>query len=324
MLLDEDCGPHSSAVDFVDDLPASASSLAPDPEKRFQRRSFDASELHQYLVNELGRRFSDTRPNIILCCGKCRVGSTPLANVFGHAGLPALYQPMKSLLRHRLVGEPCPEWSLSSDRPTVFLKETFGPYVAAECTFSPLKVLLDIGFQRQDIKLLVLERDPRATIESWWRCWHDRLDPKEFAKTFFLASINVHRTAAMAASAGMQVEYYLHEESKNPDVAISRLFHALGLGGKFNVSILRNWAAGDSLRGANTAVKFFSQPKDYWIDDIHLELSEYRFVPQRRDVLTAPLQSGDVMLLDQLCQLYRHVREHVDRARSNESAAGQT
>jgi hypothetical protein len=312
MLLDEGYGPLGAAANLTDDPLTSRRLFAPDQERRFQKQCFEESELHRSLVDELGRRFDGTRPHVILCCGKCRVGSTPLANVFGHAGLPALYQPMKTLLRHQLVGEACPPWSLATDQPVVFLKETLGPYVAAECAFSPLQVLLDIGFCRQDITLLIMERDPLATIESWWRCWHDRVTSEDLLRTFFLASFNVHQIAAMAADHGMQVEYYLHEESREPEAAVSRLFDALGLDNVFDISILRNWTASDSLRRANTAVRFFSQPQAYLVEDIHLELEEYRFVPRHRHVSRIPFQEGDVVFLDKLRRLYQRVREHAD------------
>ncbi|MGI9419495.1 MAG: hypothetical protein ACR2RA_16835 [Geminicoccaceae bacterium] len=159
-----------------------------------------------------------------------------------------------------------------------------------------------------------MERDPLATIESWWRCWHDRVTSEELLRTFFLASFNVHQIAARAVDHGMPVAYYLHEESREPEVAVSRLFDALGLDFAFDVSILRNWTASDSLRGANTAVRFFSQPQAYLIEDIHLELEEYRFVPRYRPESRIPFQEGDVVLLDQLRRLYQQVREHADCA----------
>ena len=175
MLLGEDVGPSSEA----DDLTTSLEVLAPDNERRFQRGRVEAPALHDYLVDELSRLFGNARPRIILCCGKCRVGSTPLANVFGHANITALYQPIKTLLRHGLVGEICPPMDLAGDEPIIFIKETYGPYVAAECTFSPIRILLDAGFRPQDIKLIVMERRPEATIRSWWRCWYDRIKQRE-------------------------------------------------------------------------------------------------------------------------------------------------
>ncbi len=316
MLLEEGCGPLDPLADLTDDLLASGRLFAPDRERRFQRRCFEESELHRFLVGELERRFGGTRPHVILCCGKCRVGSTPLANVFGHAGLPAFYQPMKTLLRYQLVDEACPPWSLMTDQPVVFLKETLGPYVTAECAFSPLQVLLDIGFRRQDITLLIMERDPLATIDSWWRCWHDRVTPEELLRTFFLASFNVHQIAAMAADYDVQVEYYLHEESREPESAVSRLFDVLGLDNVFDISILHNWTASDSLRGSNAAVRFFSQPQAYRIEDIHLELEEYRFVPRDKHVSKIPFQEGDMVLLGKLRQFYQRVREDADGVKS--------
>lgn len=312
MLLDEDVGPSGT----TDDLPTSVRFLAPDRERRFQRGYVEASALHRYLVDEVCRRFGDARPRIILCCGKCRVGSTPLANVFGHAGIPALYQPMKTLLRHRLVGEVCPDMDLSPDEPIVFIKETFGPYVDAECTFSPLQVLLDVGFRPSDIKLILMERRPEATIKSWWQCWDDRIRSEDFLDLFCSASRNVYQTATTAAHHGVDVEYYFHEESKTPSLAVPRLFESLGLLDKFDMSILGNWSPSGSRRlGTSAAVRFFDQPKDYDIEDIHLELNEYRFVERRSEDAKRPLGADDSARMDELCRLYDQLHERTNQMR---------
>lgn len=311
MLLGEDVGPPSEA----DDLTTSLDVLAPDNERRFQRGQVEAPALHDYLVDELSRLFGNARPRIILCCGKCRVGSTPLANVFGHANMTALYQPMKTLLRHGLVGEVCPPMDLAGDEPIIFIKETFGPYVAAECTFSPIRILLDAGFRPQDIKLIVMERRPEATISSWWRCWYDRIKQENLMALFFSASCNVYQTAATATHHGIDVECYFHEESKKPHIAVPRLFEALGLYDKFNMAILGNWRPSASSLGTNSAVRFFAQPQDYEIEHIHLELNEYRFVERRSDGGKIPLKSHEFALMDELCQLYEQLRERTIKRR---------
>ncbi len=316
MLLDEDVGPSSTA----DDLPASMRFLPPDKDRRFQRSRVEARALHRHLVDEVGRRFGAARPRIILCCGKCRVGSTPLANVFGHAEIPALYQPMKTLLRHRLVGEVCPEMNLSLDQPVVFIKETFGPYVAAECTFSPLQVLLDAGFRSEDIQVILMERRPEATIKSWWHCWEKRIKSEDLLELFSSASCNVYQIAATAAQHGVDVEYYFHEESKNPNLAIPRLFESLGLLDRFDTSILGNWRPNGSRRlGTNAAVRFFKQPLDYDIEGIHLELDEYRFVEQRSEGGGMVLSDDDAAVIEDLSQLYEQLRHRADLKRRGTS-----
>ncbi len=289
--------------------------LMPDRQRRFQRRPVSLAALHEHLVLEVRQRLGASRPKVILCCGKCRVGSTPLANVFGHAGLPTFYQPIKTLLRHLLVEETCPPLGLATSEPIIFIKETFGPYVEAECMFNPLDVLLDAGFRAEDITLLILERDPGATLASWQRCWHDRADTQGFVDRFFSASSNAHRVADTASRKRIPVNYYLYEESKQPEIAMAELFGTLGLRHRFKPSIMHGWTKGDSLQGANTAVTFFRQPDDYRIEQIHLDLDEYRFVARGSEASNMLLWQNDKALAAELDRLYDVARMRAQLAR---------
>lgn len=289
--------------------------LSPDRKGRFQRQPVSSSALHERLVEEVKARLGACRPRVVLCCGKCRVGSTPLANVFGHAGLSTFYQPIKTLLRYLLVEQTCPDWTLATSEPVVFIKETFGPYVEAECQFNPLRVLLDAGFRAENITLLVMERDPLTTLASWRQCWHERIDADDFVRRFFSASSNAHRLAEMAKQQHIGVEYYLHEESKHPQTAMPKLFESLGLGQKFQPSVMQGWTKGDSLQGTNTAVTFFRQPEDYWIEEIHLDLDEYRFVRRRPDISEIIFRRNDKVMLAELNRLYFTAQERAKRSR---------
>ena len=289
--------------------------LEPDSKRRFQRRRLDPVKLHEHLVEEVQARFGSSRPRLILCCGKCRVGSTPLANVFGHSGLPTFYQPIKTLLRHLLVDQACPHWTLETEEPVVFIKETFGPYVDAECSFDPLKVLLDAGFRENDITLLLIERDPMTTLASWWHCWQDRIESDVFLDRFFAASSNVHRLAGLADRTGIPVEFYLHEESKTPEIAMPNLFERLGLGQRFSPSVMQGWTRGDSLTGSNTAVTFFRQPSDYCIEEIHLDLDEYRFVRRQPASSKFVLREQDMAMIAALDRLYQTAKDRAAQAR---------
>ena len=58
-------------------------------------------------------------------CGKARVGSTALSNLFGMIGMPSDDQPLKAILRDALVGHPLTSWQVpsASDEPNIFSKE---------------------------------------------------------------------------------------------------------------------------------------------------------------------------------------------------------
>ena len=84
---------------------------------------------------------------------------------------------------------------------------------------------------------------------------------------------------------------------------------------KFNMAILGNWHPSASSLGTNSAVRFFAQPLDYEIEDIHLDLNEYRFVERRSDGGKIPLKSHEYALMDELCQLYEQLRERTIKRR---------
>src|SRR6266853_2104922 len=85
-----------------------------DPDGTYQTRTATLDSLREEVVACLAegfrRRGSEQFPTLYCAWGRCRVGSTALANLFGVAGLPSHYQPVKTVARHRLTGGDGDPW----------------------------------------------------------------------------------------------------------------------------------------------------------------------------------------------------------------------
>lgn len=174
---------------------------------------------------------------IMLLVCPCRSGSTIMLRAFGHAGVPAFFQPIKNALRWELEGEKRP-WEILSefDRETIFVKETFGPYRQEETTFDPLARLLAAGVPADRIVIVVLVRDPAAVWLSWQMHWRAQTSPELFAETW-RACLKCIKTAR---AHGISVQSLLQENfSTEPFLAMTKLFDLLQL--KFPQAALEDW-----------------------------------------------------------------------------------
>src|SRR5579872_7369005 len=100
------------------------------PVGEFQSRTVTLETLMREVTECLAENFrhrpAQDFPMLYFACGKARVGSTALSNLFGMAGIPSYYQPLKAILRDALVGWPLTPWIVPSatDKPSIFSKET--------------------------------------------------------------------------------------------------------------------------------------------------------------------------------------------------------
>ena len=87
-------------------------------------------EARDCLAEGFRNRRAEDFPTLYCAWGRCRVGSTALTNLFGVAGMPSYFQPVKVILRHSLVGHAAEPWAVPSaaEQPHIFSKETAGPY----------------------------------------------------------------------------------------------------------------------------------------------------------------------------------------------------
>lgn len=129
----------------------SLGTMALAPDGKYQNRPAALDELMYEVRDCLGETFRrwapEDFPTLYCAWGRCRVGSTALTNLFGVAGMPSYFQPVKVVLRHRLLGNVGEPWAAptAAEQPHIFSKEMGGPYVLAESLFLPLQPLIEAG-----------------------------------------------------------------------------------------------------------------------------------------------------------------------------------
>ena len=89
-----------------------------EPDRKFQNRGVSCESVAQEVVSHLRGVFRQIDrhelPHLYYGCGRARGGSTSLTNVFGIAGIPSYYQPVKSVLRHVLNGTSPVAWRIGA------------------------------------------------------------------------------------------------------------------------------------------------------------------------------------------------------------------
>src|SRR5579864_4183915 len=191
-------------ADLVRQQHPSLDSMPLQPQALYQPRTVALETLMHEIVDCLagGFRHRDAGDFPMLFCawGKCRVGSTPLSNVFGLAGMPSYHQPVKSILRHALLGSRGASWlvPLAADEPEIFAKETAGPYVLAESLFLPLQPLVEAGYPPNRLHILILDREPASSLASWLDNWSGRASESTLVHNYVIAALNALRVESYA------------------------------------------------------------------------------------------------------------------------------
>ena len=108
-----------------------------DPRPPFSTCQTSLVQIEDALAQALRLALGLNDPEVVLIWGRCRVGTTAIANVFGRAALPTYYQPIKTWLRYDLLDLDLPSLDLSSGKRIV-IKETSGPFSLAGCLMDPL------------------------------------------------------------------------------------------------------------------------------------------------------------------------------------------
>ena len=256
------------------------------PDGVYQRRSVTLAEATRETAAVLREGFSSGRgsPLIVIGWGKCRVGSTALTNLFGISGVPAYYQPVKTILRYHLLGGRGRPWHLPDGADVVFAKEMAGPYVICEALFNPVRCLVDAGYPPERIHLLVLERDPEEALASWLDKWSHRVAPERLVRTFVLSSLNAGRMHAYAERAGVERTSFPYEASREPELTVPRLLARLGA--EYRPEILEDWGATGRLESADSAIVFPEEPEPYAMPGLHGSGDAYRYRTRPTDSLT--------------------------------------
>ena len=263
-----------------------------EPDAAYQTRQLTVEAMMGGVTGRLAAGWRDRDPadlpTIIYAWGKARVGSTALTNLFGMAGLPAYYQPVKAIVRQVLMGQDGAPWTVPSRRlhPHVFAKETAGPYSLAECLYMPLQALIDAGYPARKLQLIMLDRTPADSLASWLDKWSGRVPAERLARHHILASLNGMRVEAHARRSGVAVTHYVYEASRDPVRAARVLFLRLGLADRFTAAAVTDWQGRGNLESADCGIIYPDEPAVYQVPGLHGTDTAYRYRERRKNALT--------------------------------------
>jgi hypothetical protein len=253
------------------------------PEGKYQTRTTALDVLTREATACLASGFqnhdAEDFPMLFCAWGKCRVGSTPLTNIFGLAGMPSYHQPVKSILRHALVGSRGAPLLVPSatDQPDIFAKETAGPYALAESLFIPLQPLIEAGYPPDRLHVLILDRDPASSLASWLANWSDRASASTLIYNYVIAALNAIRIEGYAKRHGITVSHYVYEASKEAVSSVHALFNCLGLATRFTADIVTDWKEMGQLESESTRIIFPDVPSIFPTSGIHGADTAYRY-----------------------------------------------
>ncbi|SFN98833.1 Uncharacterized NAD(P)/FAD-binding protein YdhS [Bradyrhizobium sp. Ghvi] len=265
------------------------------PDGKYQNRPAALDELMWEVRDCLGEAFRhwapEDFPTLYCAWGRCRVGSTALTNLFGVAGMPSYFQPVKVVLRHRLLGNPGEPWAAptAAEQPHIFSKEMAGPYVLAESLFLPLQPLIEAGWPAEKLHMIMLDRDPASSLASWLEKWSDRVPEDRLIQNYVISSLNALRVESYARRHGVPVTHYVYEASKDATGSVRKLFDQLGLGERFIESAVTDWKERGQIETKGSGVTFLSEPKIYTVVGLHGSDTAYRYRSRKTASLSEAL-----------------------------------
>jgi hypothetical protein len=236
-------------------------------------------EVTDCLAESYRHRHADDFPMLYCAWGKCRVGSTPLTNLFGMAGMPSYYQPLKAMLREAAVGHPQRLWIIPSatEQPHIFSKETCGPYTLAESLFMPLRPLIEAGYPPHKLHLIMLDREPASSLASWLDKLRDRAPANTLIHHYVVAVLNTLRVESYAWRQGIPVTHYVYEASKEAVSSVRVLFDRLGLSSRFADDAVTDWRETGQLHSEGSRIIFPDEPALYKPAGLHGSDTAYRY-----------------------------------------------
>lgn len=284
-----------------------------EPDGKYQTRPLTLETVMREITDRLAKGFQNRRaedfPMLYCAWGKCRVGSTPLNNLFGVAGLPSYYQPVKGILRHALVGSSGTSWVVpkASDQPHIFAKETAGPYTLAESLFDPLQCLIEAGYPPNRLHAIILDRDPASALASWLDKWSERAPQSTLVYNYVAAALNAFRIKGYAARQGIPVTHYVYEASKEAVSSVRILFDRLGLASRFAEDTVTAWNEMGQLESESTRIIFSDVPPIHPTSGIHGSDTAYRYRARN----TTALSEAHLKILER-CRVHEVYRASVE------------
>ena len=279
-------------VDLIRRQHPSLDTMPLPPDGKYQTRTLALDDLmreaRDCLAGGFGHRPAEHFPILYCAWGRCRVGSTALTNLFGVAGIPSYFQPVKVILRHSLVGHASAPWMLPSagDQAHIFSKEMAGPYVLAESLFLPLQPLLEAGYPADRLHFIMLDRDPASSLASWLEKWSDRIPESRLIHNYVVATLNTIRVENFATRHGIPITHYVYEASKEPAQSVRTLFDRLGLASRFAECAVTDWKERGQLESKDSGITFLSEPPIYTVSGIHGSDTGYKYRARQSTSLT--------------------------------------
>lgn len=286
-------------VDLVRQQHSSLDTMLLSPVGEFQSRTVTLTTLTREVTECLAESFRhrpvEDFPTLYFACGKARVGSTALSNLFGMIGMPSYYQPLKAILRDALVGQRLTPWIVPSatDEPRIFSKETIGPYVVAESLFNPLRMLIEAGYPQDRLHLIMLDREPASALASWLEKLISRAPESTLLQHYVIAALSAVRVASYAKQQGVPVTHYVYEVSKEATSSVRVLFDRLGLSDSFTETAVTSWREPGQAQVNNARVIFPSESTIYKVPNLHTSDSAYRY--QRRSTTSLSKTQLDIL-----------------------------
>ncbi|WP_433261022.1 hypothetical protein ACQPZF_25705 [Actinosynnema sp. CS-041913] len=292
---------------LADDAEADLVHAELEPDGAYQLRPTTVAALSDEVSRTLARGFTGRSPRdfplLVVAWGKCRVGSTALTNLFGVAGIPAYYQPVKTIARHVMVGGSGAPWALPDGQEVLFAKEMAGPYVHYETLFDPIGCLLDAGWPKERLHLLVLDREPVASLNSWLVKWQGKIGRRRVRDNFELSTLNYPRIRARARAAGVPVTHFAYEASRQPADAVRRLFERLGVADRYEDTVVTGWGSRGDLNSEAATVIYPDEPEPYHVPGLHSSGDGYSYRRTSEVALTA--EDEELARADHIDGIYR-------------------
>lgn len=286
-------------ADLVRRQDSSLDAMPLHPDGKYQTRTVTLQtlmrEARDCLATDFQHRRAEDFPTLYCAWGRCRVGSTALTNLFGVAGMPSYFQPVKVILRHSLVGRPGEPWipASAAEQPHIFSKEMAGPYVLAESLFLPLQPLLEAGYPADKLHFIMLDRDPASSLASWLEKWSDRIPESRLIQNYVIASLNTLRVESYARRHGIPITRYVYEASKDAARSVRILFDRLGLATRYTESAVTDWKERGQLESNSSGITFLSEPAVYTVPGVHGSDTAYRYRARK----TASLTDAQLLVL---------------------------
>ena len=254
-------------------------------------------------------------PRILLAVAPCRSGTTVQLRMFSAAGIPSYYQPLKAIMRREAQGM-VGDFEIPQE-DTIFIKETLGPYSHAESTFNPLDVLLQAGYPKDKITLLIEMREPLSTLTSWIEA---DLSLRENRTALFANFITAYQTIPQilqqAQDSEVQFVPYLYEVQRDTDPANAAvgLFSSLHL--VYTDSVVAGWEQLPQFGTPESRIFYPPEPSLYHNDSQHdVAAASQRLTYTKKDAqsIDDTLLPAEVAIIEQegLPVIYEQMRELV-------------